>query len=270
MGERRRPGHAARMIDVPGVRVMSFLIAATAATLGTEVGAQQLVGRVVDERTGLAVRGAVVRLLGRDGRTDAYAVTDSVGRFTLVPSAEGEFMLQARGFGYHPASSPLLSLKSEGVVQLDIGLVPAPVGIEGVTVSVEREAEALLRTLGHSPRSLGLRWIDRPTIEATPVPLGTRDIIRWRGIPGVWVQETGTAPGVSGLCVSFRRGRAFGGERCALILLNGVPIRPDAADGLSADEIEAIAILTPVDGNALYGAVGGGGVVLIWTRSGGP
>ena len=143
-------------------------------------------------------------------------------------------------------------------------MTPAAIGLRGFEVSAEREAEDLLGTMGLTPATLGSRWIDRDDLDAMQMPGVAKDVIRWQNIGGVWVYE-----GPPQLCVTFRRGRTFyGNDRCALTVLDGAVIPRDLAFYLVPHDLEAIAVLTPVEATLFYGTEGGGGAVLFWTRRG--
>lgn len=229
--------------------------------------AQTLVGQVLEEGREIPVVGVAISLVDGNGDLSATTMSDSLGGFILAPPEPGEYVVEAARLGYEITRSPLLSLALEGSVPFEIMMQPAPIGLEGFEVSVERRAEVLLQTIGHTPATLGARWIDREDIERMPVPIGPLEVIRWRGLPGVWIDESRDI-GTARLCVSFLRAKAFVGSlRCALILLNGSIISELEAQAINPDHIEAIAILTPVDASTFYGTMGGGGAVLIWTRS---
>jgi Carboxypeptidase regulatory-like domain len=243
--------------------VILFLL--TLFPSATSAAAQTLSGRVLEEGRDVPVAGAMISLVDRNGKQRAGATSDSVGRFVLTPPEPGEYVVQAVRLGYEPTRSPLFAMAVEGSVPFEIMMKPSPIGLEGFEVTVEREAEVLLRNFGHTPATLGNRWIGREDIDRMPLPVGPLEVIRWRAIPGVVVDE-GFTPGTASLCVTFVRRSRSG---CALILLNGVPISPFEAQAINPDHIEAIAILTPVDATTFYGTQAGGGAVLMWTRQGG-
>lgn len=235
------------------------------------VRAQTLRGRVLEDGRNTPVAGVAVSLVDRAGKDRAQATSDSLGRFVLEPPGAGEYVLEAERLGYEPTRSPLLAIKDEGAVSIELMMTPQPIGLEGIEVSVEVRAEELLATYGQTPTSLGRRWISRKDLEDMPLTTGPGDAIRWRSVPGVWVySDQGGAAGVKQLCVAFQRARRASGEpRCAIVLVNGTKVSPAQAAQIVADEIEAVAILTPTDASIFYGTEGGGGVVLIWTRQGG-
>jgi hypothetical protein len=240
------------------------------ALVPAATAAQTIQGRVLEEGRGLPVAGAQLSLLDTRGRHRVGALSDETGRFVLAPPEAGEYVIEAARIGYEPTRSPLLALKAEGEAPLEIMMRPRPVGLEGFEVSVKREAEEFLRPFGQSPTALGRRWLDRKTIEESPTRVGPGQLIRWRSIPGVWVHGSDGAPGRTRLCVTFQRARSFGGSyRCALVLLDGAIISLVEAQELNPDQIEAIAILTPVDATTFFGTEGGGGAVMMWSRRGG-
>lgn len=227
---------------------------------------QSLSARVLEEGSGRPVAGAAVSLVDRTGETRVQVLTDSLGRFFLAPPKAGEYRLVAERLGYRRTQSPLLALKLEGVVELDLVMDPEPIGLEGLEVSTESEAVRVLRSYGHTPADLGPRWIDRKKIEKVRSALRLTDVIRWQAIPGVHVRVVNTSPGMEPLCVETLRS---GHPGCALTVLNGVIIDPVEVNQLDPGMVESIAVLSPIHAATLFGTRGGNGAVLVWTRSGG-
>jgi hypothetical protein len=224
--------------------------------------AQTLVGRVVEEGRENPVTGALVSLVGRDGEPGPRTITDSLGQFVLAPGRDGEYVVEATRFGYETTRSPLFAMTVEGSVSLDLVMHPLPLGLEGLEVSVDREAEELLRPFGHSPTSLGRRWIDRQTLDKIGQGGHAGDVISWQGLAGVYV-PLGT------ICVTHQRGRTgAGSDRCALIVLDGAIIPMRWAAMIDHHDLEAIVVLGPMEATTFYGTAGGGGAVLLWTRRG--
>lgn len=246
-------------------------VLALAAAASPPLHAQTVTGRVVEDGRGTPVAGARVSLLDRDGKRRAEVVADSLGRFVMTPPRDGEYVLAAERLGYQTMRSPLLALKREGSVEMDLLMQPEPIGLEGLEVSVQSEIVRELRTLGQSPASLGRRWIPREDIAAVTSAIRTSDVIRWRAIPGVYIPVTNGSPNLEPLCVTTLRAGTVRAATppCGLTVLNGVVINPLDANQLDPEAIEAIAVLPPVEATTLYGTLGGAGAVLIWTRRGG-
>ena len=233
---------------------------------------QTLLGRVLDQASEAPVPGAIVSLVTRDGAARAQQITDSIGRFTLSPPEADEYFLIADGFGYEETRSPLFALGTEGTAPIELMLVPEPLGLPGLEISVEEEASQELRSFGLSPAELGNRWIDREKIEAIPVKRDMGTIVERTGTAGTQIlRPENLTPGSDdiGLCVSFARARsAEGWGQCALIVLNGVPISGPQAITVDPETVESMAILEPTEATTFYGTIGGGGAVLVWTRRG--
>lgn len=228
------------------------------------VSAQRLTGRVLEEGREAPLPGVAVSLLNKAGSRRVGVITDSTGSFALDVPQPGEYLIEAVLYGYETTRSPLLALGPSQSAPLEVLLKPSPIGLAGLEVSVEREADELLRNLGQSPTTLGRRWISRADIEKMPLPIGPLEVVRWRAIPGVFVRESFT-PGTASLCVVFARRRG-----CAPVYLNGVQTRPDIAQAMNPGDLEAIAILTPIEATTFFGTEAGNGAVLLWTRRGGP
>lgn len=141
----------------------------------------------------------------------------------------GDYVIQAVALGYAPTTSLLFSMTVGGSLPF-----------------------------GHTPETLRNRWINRAEIERMMTPGLPRDIIRRQNIAGVWVEELGP------LCLKFSRRT----RKCALTVLDGMVVPAQVAYDLDTRDIEAIAILTPIDAATFYGTQAGGGAVLIWTRLG--
>lgn len=263
------------MSHVPAPRLrLSGLILALAgfAAPASDLAAQTLVGRAVEDGRGVGVGGTLVVLLDADFEERARVVADAAGRFRLTPPADGEYYLQGSRLGYETTRSPLLALAAAGETTLDLVMRPAPIGLEGLEVEVEAVANEMLTPYGLSTAQLGNRWIDKADIDAVAVKNDAAHVIQWANIPGIFMpRPENMVPGSDdmGLCVSFRRGGMGNGtQKCALNVLDGQVVSSQIAWMLDPDAIEGIAVLQPVEAVHLYGEAGAGGAVLIWTRRG--
>jgi hypothetical protein len=144
-----------------------------------------------------------------------------------------------------------------------------------ITVAVERARSELLAEVGVRTNELGRRFMSREDFEEDMARAQDAvDLIRIRNIPNVRVTRLdGGTP-----CVySTRYTRQSGGEgptqQCALVVIDGVTIPPEAAGGrvaiLSPDQIAAMAFLRPSEAGARFGTGSAGGVLFIWTHQGG-
>lgn len=221
--------------------------------------AQTLLGNVLAEGAQTPVTDVTVSLLDREGNRRAATSSDSLGRFTLTPPESGEYVVHAERLGYLSTRSPLFAMSREGSVPFEIMLSLMPIGLEGLEVSVEAEAEELLGLYGLSPTLLGQRWIDRRAIEESPAGLEPAQVIRWRAMPGVQVLRRGAIPQ---LCVMFAPWRT-----CAEVYFNGARISQEDAAQIDPNALEAIAVLKPNEATIFFGTGAGNGVVLLWPRT---
>ena len=239
-----------------------------------EARGQTLTGRVLDEVLDAPVAGAAVALLDRDGKTKIEVLADGAGRFTVTPPRAGEYFISVSRFGYEKTVSPLLTLHAEGRRTLDLLMTPAPVGLEGFEVAVEDEAEDFLGLMGMTPTQLGNRWFGREAIEAVHMKRDPGSVIEWGNLPGVTVirreNMNPSSGGGMGLCVTMtraRRGRGTG--TCATVVFNGIIVTSEVLLSIDPDDIESMALLTPVEATTFYGENGAYGVLMVWTRRGG-
>lgn len=241
--------------------------------LTAPAAAQTIVGQVLDDVHLAPIPGAVVRLLDRDGSERAQAIADSLGRFRLTPPEDGEYIMEAVRLGYVTARTPLLALHRGGTAPLELTMVPRPIGLEGLEVSVEARANELLRQIGLSEATLGRRWIPPQKIESIEMKRDLGSIVEWNQVPGTFVvrdENTTSGSDRMGLCVTMQRtNSAEAVRRCALVVLNGSLISREQAIMIDPESIEAMAILVPREAATLYGSMGGVGAVLIWTKRGG-
>lgn len=274
-----RPGPSRR---VTSWALLVFAPAVVALAASAPLTAQTLVGRVLDDARESPVAGALVRLLDRDGKERARALADSEGRFALGPPKAGEYYLEATSLGYQRTLSPLLAFtQGQGTAAVDLMMVPAPIGLEGLSVEVDAATRATrdLDLLGIAPADLGSSWITQAEIDAIEIKQDVGVIMEWQGISGLRVvrpeniQRTPTPGDLSeplGLCISLVRGRTWqGSNTCALAVVNGIPTTNEHLLDLDPLTVSAIAVLQPIEALVLFGKKAEGGAVLIWTRQGG-
>lgn len=249
----------------------SLAIGAFLAASAAPADAQTLRGRVLEAVTERPISGASLSLVDPSGGRVAGTDTDELGRFSLKPPRAGEFVVEIVRIGYERALSPLIAFSATGEAAVDFELQPLPIGLEGLEVEVESEADRFLAGYGLSRAELGNRWIDRARIEAVATALRAKDVLRWAGVSGVYIREDSGSPSLAPLCVGFWRAKSLRSANppCAITFLNGVRIDPVEANQIAPEEIESMAVLTPVEATFLYGTEGSPGAVLLWTRRGG-
>ena len=253
------------------MRISTLVAAFVLGVMPVPTSAQTILGRVLDQANEEPVSDVLVTLVTAEGQQRLRAITDVNGRFRLTPPESGEYRLSTERFGYYETTSPLIALGVDGEAPLELMIVPQPVGIEGVEVTVEERAEVELDMLGLTPTRLGNRWIGQARIEAIPVKRDLGVILENTAQAGLRIMRPNNVNlgDNMGLCVSFNRVvTADGGGKCALIVVNGVVTNGISALDIDANSVESMAVLDPIEASTFYGTEGGGGAILVWTSRG--
>lgn len=230
------------------------------------LSAQMVEGRISDEASRQPLAFADVRLLTVDERVAAVGVSDSAGRYRIGAPEPGSYRVQVDLIGYARLLSPLLALRTGRTVTADFELPADPIELEGLRV----EADALerirddLRMYGVRLADLGERFVDRAAIERRWAARDFGQVLQWQSVPGMTVTRsddfgTGRKPSV---CVRLVADRA----RCALVILNGARVGLETAALVPPESLRAMAVLQPAEATLIYGTLGGGGAVLLFTR----
>ncbi|HEX8848654.1 MAG TPA: TonB-dependent receptor [Gemmatimonadaceae bacterium] len=139
-----RPSSRAQDIPRSARRLAVFFLSAVVSIALTGRGASaqsspsatgSIVGRVLDARTGSAISGAGVQIVG----TTLGAQTSLDGRFAIPRVPAGTVTLHVRRIGYAPKTVTGLQLDASQVLEQDVSLAPATVQLAGVTVSAAQE-----------------------------------------------------------------------------------------------------------------------------------
>jgi hypothetical protein len=99
--------------------------------------AQELTGRVTDRGTGAPISAAIVELRDAGGNVVRRALTSDQGVW-LLTSPGAEVTVQIEALGYTTWQSSLLPVDPTSRRRVDIGLVPQPVRLDGISVSSDR------------------------------------------------------------------------------------------------------------------------------------
>ncbi len=211
--------------------------------------------RIRDRVSEVPIRGARVLLLSPDSVPVWHGITgdDGVARSPLL--AEGVYLAEAGAPGYGTLAWEL-GVEGEGLLVLDVHLVPEALELDPVVVEVRRES-SLARTgfLERRARGMGT-FIDRAEIEARR-PLFATDLLRT--VPGVTV-----GPGPAG------HGRIASWRGCApQVVLDGYPLPGTVSvdDVLAVADIEGIEVHSPATQPASLSRSPCGSI-LLWSRDG--
>ncbi len=218
--------------------------------VAVEGESQELKAVVLDRETKQPVVDARVSLLSRRRAELDTARTATDGSFSVRAKEGGKFFLHVRRLGYPVEETDAIFLK-DNETRVDTLYVAAVRTLQRVEVAVSRE---VFRLFGVTTASLPARAVILPEDieELRGSAPSVADVVLQKGPPYVSVRGTGSGR----VCYQIH-----GGD-CALIYLNGQPI-PSTTD-LPVQDIEAVAVLTPLDAQITLGR--NNGVVLLFTR----
>lgn len=244
----------------PPVRLSVVLMLAV-----SQASAQTVRGRVTAEEDGAVLAGATISLLTASNEVVTRVETDLRGGYVLDAPNAGAYRVVADHLGYLRLESPLAALEAGRVIAVDFELPPDPVELEGLRVEVERN-ELLrdrVRQYGVRLDQLGRRYVTQADIERRIWYLSFGGVLQWQAIPGI-VVDVGP-PTNPTVCVrSTRHPRS----PCAVTVLDGAVVTPEAAASIPLDALGAIVVLTPMEATLSFGTGASNGAVLLFTRAG--
>ncbi len=203
-------------------------------------------GIVADATTNEPLAGVTVFVLG----TTAGTITDNEGRFSIqVPPGK---TIQFSYVGYLPEDVMITSQ-----TDLTIDLVPDIIGLEEVVVTgygVQKKSDltgAIASVKGD---------------DLSSVPTGSFDDALEGRAAGVYATSESGAPGSVPVIQVRGLSSVNGGD--PLIIIDGIPSSIWSINSINTSDIESIEILKDASSQAIYGASGGNGVILITTKRG--
>ena len=227
-------------------------------------GPGDVVGRVIDRRTGRPVAAADIHVIGAGSRTQ----TDEQGYFRLDEVLPGDKIVQIAHLGFVPINERI-SIVADRTVDLRVEMSADPIALEPLVVTALRDRRLEMRGF-YDRRIWGERtgsghFLDEETIERTSSG-ATSSLLRT--VPGLEVRCRGSRDCHVG---SSR------GPNCARlnIFLNGqLALGTDRRDQASIDDLVRPSEITAVEvysgGGSIpaefTGVTGRCGAVAIWTK----
>lgn len=254
------------------------LVAGACLGGASDVAGQVIRGRIVDSESSEPVVLAYVGLLAPGRELVVAALADSEGHFSVEAPVAGSYFIYVTRTGYRTVMDGLFELGEDGVIEVAIGMKPAPLVLDPVNVGIEGGTRDLRAVGFYERRSRGLgHFLDREEIQRRTIDDLTDAM---RGIPRFIVETpaphlvlpTGVmnpevlvrtsmeycSPTlyVDGIVVAFGNRSRLDPDRA---------VRPD--DFVDPSEVEGVEIYTsPAETPPEYESINGCGAILIWTR----
>jgi len=105
--------------------------------------AQEIVGELVDEETGLAIDGVFIMAVDSAGVARAGALTDADGRFRILLPSSGVYTLSTQRIGYRTTTSPELRVSPGQTLPYRMEVATEAIVLENLSVSAERRCSLM-------------------------------------------------------------------------------------------------------------------------------
>jgi len=207
-------------------------------------GPAEVAGIVRDDATGAPLAGAQVAVPDLGTGT----VADAGGRFRIVGLPPGVHGLTVTHLGYVSAETEIRAGPG-AVYRVDARLVPSPIAVAALKVTIPSAAELEARGTGEA------RYLVRAEDIPKSAAITIGDVIR-RTMPGVHVNQPGLCPQV------FTRA-----GQVALVVIDNQVFRDTCVLNLvQPGDVETLEFLPSIAGATRYGRPGTGGVIVITTK----
>ena len=222
---------------------LTMLLAAMLLMVGTALAQTKVNGTVTSQEDGQPVIGASVLVVG----TQVGTITDANGKFSLTCPA-GKNTLRITYVGMEP-------IEVSARPNMRIVLTSDQKALDEVIVVAFGTAKKSAFT--GSAKVVGAAELSQSQVTSVTNALAG-------AVPGVQLTSTSGAPGET----STIRIRGFGSLNAGkdpLIIVDGAPYSGDLGN-LNPNDVESMTVLKDAASNALYGARGANGVIMITTK----
>lgn len=247
---------------------MTWVVLVT--TLVTFAQTRTITGRVVDSSDGLALPGATIALVSKDGKASSGTTADLDGKFTFtVPT--GAKSVVVRFMGYTDKTVALRPNQANYVIRLDDqSRQLSDVVVTGYQKIDRRKLTASVTTVKIDESAVG-------TIHSVDQALAGQ-------VAGLSSISSSGAPGAP-VKIRIRGTASINGTQDPLWVLDGMPLEgtdiPSMEDlkdidniyqtsiaGINPADIESVTVLKDAAATAIYGARAANGVIVITTKKG--
>ena len=220
---------------------MTF-IACLFLSIGMALAQSQISGTVTSAEDGAPVVGASVKVVG----TRTGTATDADGKFTLNAPANAKLQISYIG---------MTSQTVKAGKNLKIVLSADPQSLDEVVVVAFGTAKKSAFT--GSATVVGTEELAKSQVTSVTNALAG-------AVPGVQLTSSNGAPG-STSTIRIRGFSSLNAGNDALIILDGAPYSGDLSN-INPNDVESMTVLKDAASNALYGARGANGVIMITTK----
>lgn len=209
---------------------------------------RQLSGTVTDSENGQPLIAATIMVKGSKVNT----ITDNSGAFTINVS-EGD-ILQVSNVGYKPTE---VRVSFSAPLQVTLEPTNRQLGEVVVVGYGTQKRSDVTGAVSSVPKS---RFTQLPVTNIMQAVQGS--------VPGLNVSTPSQVPGRTAN-VQVRGLNSIGASTSPLIVVDGVPLAPDAStNDINANDVASMEILKDASAVAIYGVRGSNGVILITTKRG--
>ena len=227
-----------------------LFLSALFVLIGSTLLAQNVqVSGTVRDKAGEAVTGAAVQL---KGSTTVYSVTDNLGAYRILVPSNGTLVVTCLGF--QTAEIPV-----SGRAVIDVTL----------EIDTEMLDETIVVAFGRTTREAftgSAKVLDDEKLALSQVTNVT-DALAGQ-VAGVQLISSNGAPNASAT-IRVRGISSINAGKDPLIVVDGVPY-DGSLNNIAPSDIESMTVLKDAASNALYGARGANGVIMITTKKGRP
>ena len=222
-------------------RLMTF-VACLFLSIGMALAQSQISGTVTSAEDGTPVVGASVKVVG----TSTGVATDTDGHFTLNAPANAKLQISY------------------------IGMVPQTVKAgKNLKISLATDQQSLDELV-----VVAFGTAKKSAFTGSATVVGTEELAKSQvtsvtnalagAVPGVQLTSANGAPG-STSTIRIRGFSSLNAGNDALIILDGAPYSGDLSN-INPNDVESMTVLKDAASNALYGARGANGVIMITTK----
>lgn len=261
----------ARRAAPTGLLVAFLLVAGVKTAV-----AQEIRGRVVDERTRRPLISAVVTLLDSDSSVIRRVETDNDGFFRVRPGRPGDFTIEIELLGYSPGRR-VIRVGAEDLTVPAFVLRIQVIAVDSIDVEAARSRRTDPAVVGFARAShviAGAR-LARLEVQGLTFLSAVRELAT-----GLRVRQYRTPGGETRTCIESVRqiipmpGRG-GGPGCqwVAVIVDGIQIGDPEREvrAMHLDQFESVEYFTPVEAGYRFGMdASSAGALVLWSRGRGP